>query len=458
MMKQFWKIFAVAALLLVAAVAVTGCSQWIPMYEQMDRDGYTVSVRFDANGGNIGGGTDEVYVVDVFNLHDFKADGEGFVHIPLLPLEHESRQKGSSPLSVTKNGYYLAGWYTERSARVNENGEPLDEYGQLTSVSGLEQGYVYSGKWDFSKDRVHVNANEEHSAETNVLTLYAAWIPYVNFEFYAVDETGESVLLDTVEKQLQMDVPEWNLETGKMNMKEFPSRDGMTFEAAFLDAAMTIPAEGTVSSSVNYENGTLSGDGVLRIYTTWREGTWFRISTPEQLYNNANANGCYNLEADLDFSGKLWPAVFSTGEFNGTLQGNGHTVSNVEVLQGDNSKINGGLFGTLGNTAALCDLKLENITFKIVAGSRMQAPNYGLLAGTVNQGATVTDVSLTGSITVGKDCYRPNVYNIGLLCGTGSVTGIDMSGIRVTVEDPDNNSAQVEVNTETGEVTLTFAD
>ena len=140
------------------------------------------------------------------------------------------------------------------------------------------------------------------------------------------------------------------------------------------------------------------------------------------------------------------------------MQGNGHTISNVEVLQGDNSKINGGLFGTLGNTAALRDLKLENITFKMVAGSRMQAPNYGLLAGTVNQSATVTDVSLTGSIVVGKDCYRPNAYNIGLICGTGSVTGMDMSGISVTVEDPDNNSARVDVNTETGEVTLTFAD
>ena len=33
-----------------------------------------------------------------------------------------------------------------------------------------------------------------------------------------------------------------------------------------------------------------------------------------------------------------------------------------------------------------------------------------------------------------------------------------MSGITVTVEDPDNNTAHVEVDEATGAVTLTFAD
>ena len=458
MMKHICKILAVAALLLVAAVAVTGCSQWTPIYEQMDNDGYTVSVRFDANGGIIGGGTSEVYVVDVFNVGDFKADGEGIVHIPLLPLEHESRKKGSENLKAEKNGYFLAGWYTERTPRVNENGEPLDEFGQLTSVSGREQGYVYGNKWDFSKDRVDVDTKKEHSAGTNVMTLYAGWVPYFDFEFYAVNEDGDATLLSRVEDQIQVELPEWDLESGKMNMKEFPAREGMTFEAAFLDEAMTLPAGGMVGIPVDYETGTFEGDGTIRIYTTWQEGTWFRISTPKQLFDNASPNGCYILEKDLNFEGQLWPTIFSTGEFNGIIQGNGHTISNVDVLQGDNSKLHGGLFGTLEATAEILDLKLENVTYRIEAGSRMKGTNYGLLAGTVNQGATLTDVSITGMIEVGKNCYHPNEYSIGLLCGSGNIPGIDTSGITVTVEDPENTSAQVEVNRETGEVTLTFTD
>jgi hypothetical protein len=209
---------------------------------------------------------------------------------------------------------------------------------------------------------------------------------------------------------------------------------------------------------VDYATGTVESDGTIRLYTTWMEGTWFRISTPKQLYDNARLGGSYIIEADLDFTGMLWPTVFSTGDYAGTIVGNGHTISNVTVLQGDNSKINGGLFGVLTSSASITDLKLENITYRMVAGSRMQGPNYGLLAGTVQEGATITGVTLTGTIEIGKDCYRPNDYNVGLVCGAGQVEGIDMSGITVTVEDPDNNTARVEVDPVTGEVTLTFAD
>jgi hypothetical protein len=242
-----------------------------------------------------------------------------------------------------------------------------------------------------------------------------------------------------------------------MDMKDFPARDGMTFESAYLDETMETPAGDVVRGEVDYEHGTVSADGTIRLYTTWMEGTWFRISTPKQFYDNARLGGSYMIEADLDFTGALWPTVMSTGEFTGTIQGNGHTISGVTVLQGDNSKINGGLFGVLGSAAKISDLHLENITYRIVAGSRMQGPNYGLLAGTVHEGATLTGVTLTGTIEIGTNCYRPNDYNIGLLCGAGTVEGIDMSGITVTVEDPENNTARVEVDPETGEVTLTFA-
>ena len=241
-------------------------------------------------------------------------------------------------------------------------------------------------------------------------------------------------------------------------MKEFPTREGMTFVGAYMDEEMTIPAEGVISGAVDYATGTVTGDGTIRLYTTWAEGTWFRISTPKQFYDNARAGGSYYIEADLDFSDALWPTIMSTGEFTGSIVGCGHTISNVTVLQGDNSKINGGLFGVLGATASITDVNFENVTFKMSAGSRMQGPNFGLLAGSVNEGATLTSVSITGVIEIGKDCYRPNEYNVGLLCGAGMVSNVDMSGITVTVEDPENNKVQVEVDPQTGKVTLTFVD
>ncbi|MBQ9151358.1 MAG: hypothetical protein IJX72_03835, partial [Clostridia bacterium] len=448
-------VLALAFVVLAIVAIINGFSLWNTPYVGLDETGYTVSVRFDANGGSFAGSPEEVYVVDVFNPADY-ADQSGKASIPLL-LPEDPLRGNSHAFAVSKTNYYLAGWYRERTPRVNGNGEPLDAYGQLTSVSGREQGYVYSGKWDFENDRVEVDLGEDRSSANNEITLYAAWIPYFNFEVYSQGEDGTFTLVET-RQLIELAIPEWNLTTGRMNMKEFPAIEGKTFVSAFLDEAMTVPAGASVSGSVDYETGTVTGDGTIRLYTTWMDGTWFRISTPKQFYDNSRLGGSYMIEADLDFTDALWPAAMTTGEFTGTIEGNGHAISNVTVLQGDNSKINGGLFGSLGETAKISDVSFENITYRIVAGSRMQAPNYGLLAGTVHEGATLENVTVTGTIEVGKDCYRPNDYNIGLLCGAGSIEGIDMSGITVTVEDPDNNTARVEVDPETGVVTLTFAD
>ena len=448
-------ILAVAALVFGVLAIVGGLSLWDTPYTGMDEEGYTVSVRFDANGGSFAGSPNEVYIVDVFNPADYKTDAEGKAQIALIAPDDPIRKDSAFPVSNT--GHFLAGWYTERTLRVDASGQPLDEYGQPTAVSGRPQGYTYSGKWDFKNDRLAVDPNGTKGSAENEITLYAAWVPYFNFEFYAAQADGSFSLIET--KQLvTIDLPVWNERTGKLDMKDFPTLEGMTFESAFLDEAMTVPAEGKVSGAVDYTTGTVESDGTIRLYTTWMEGTWFRISTPKQFYDNARLGGSYLIEADLDFSNFLWPAVMSTGEFTGSIVGNGHTISNVTVLQGDNSKINGGLFGVLGASSSITDLRLENITFRVVAGSRMQGTNYGLLAGTAQEGATLENVTVTGTIEIGKDCYRPNDYSIGLLCGSGKVEGIDMSGITVTVEDPDNNTARVEVNPETGEVTLTFAE
>ena len=448
-------VLALAAIVLGILAIINGLALWDTPYKGLDETGYTVSVRFDAGGGSFAGSPNEVYIVDVFNPSEHPVDGSGKASIKLIAPDDPIRKDSAFPVSNT--GHFLAGWYTERTLRVDENGQPLDEYGKPVSETGRPQGYTYSGRWDFDADRLTVDPAAAKGSSDNEITLYAAWVPYFNFEFYAMEEDGSFSLMDT--KQLiTMELPAWNLKTGRMDMKEFPAREGMTFEAAYLDAAMTVPAEGQVSGNVDYATGTVESDGTIRIYTTWQAGTWFRISTPKQFYDNARLGGSYLIEADLDFTGMMWPAVMSTGEFTGSIVGGGHTISGVTVLQGDNSKINGGLFGVLSASSSITDLHFENVTFRIVAGSRMQGPNYGLLAGTVQEGATLTDLTLTGTIEIGKDCYRPNDYNIGLLCGAGSVSGIDMSGITVTTEDPENNTARVEVNPETGEVTLTFAD
>ncbi|MBQ9115524.1 MAG: hypothetical protein IJY04_00720 [Clostridia bacterium] len=161
-MKKKFKIILAAIIVIAAATCLCACSQWNTPYDTLDGEGYKVSVRFDVNGGMFAG-TNDVYIVDVFNVANAKVNTEGKVELPLLSPEDQRR--GMNAFTASKNGCFLAGWYTERTPRVNEKGEPLDEYGQLVSESGREQGYEYSGKWDFSTDKLELDPNGKYTSE-----------------------------------------------------------------------------------------------------------------------------------------------------------------------------------------------------------------------------------------------------------------------------------------------------
>ncbi|MBQ9780251.1 MAG: hypothetical protein IJW00_04835 [Clostridia bacterium] len=446
-MKKTSKLICLSVLLLAVIACVTACGKWGDTYAALDGEGYTVSIRYDVGDG-VFAGTNDVSVVDVYSLDDMKTNANGEKYTYLLTPDDAAR--GQSAFSVSNNGHFLAGWYQERTPRVNDKGEALDEYGQLCSVSGKAQGYVYAKPWDFDKP-LTVDQNGQYSASENYMTLYAAWVPYFNFEFYTVDASGAATPLETVQA-ISLDLPEWNENTGKLDMKKFPKADGQTFESAYMDAALTEVAPETLTGTWDPATGTATTD-TIKVYTTWMEGEWFRIYTAEQFKNNSRLGGNYILCADLDFSNTVWSPTLSNGVFAGKIIGSGHKISNVSVEQADISAYYGGIFGGLSETAEICDVTFENITYKIGAGSRMQGVSFGLLAGTVSEGATFKNVTVSGSLIVGANCY-PGDYAVGLICGQGSAAGVDHSSVTASAEE--GAAITVETNTENGVVTVTF--
>ena len=176
-MKNIKKIFLLPVILLLL-LAFTACSDnWEAPYASLEAQGGTVRVRFDANGG-LFAGTKDVSIVDVYDISQ--------VYGGVYLLSPDDPIRGSGCFSVTRNGYFLAGWYTQRELRVNESGQPLDEFGVLCSESGREQGYTYSGLWNFGSDMLQLDSSIGYDSETPTtltLTLYAAWIPYINYDF-----------------------------------------------------------------------------------------------------------------------------------------------------------------------------------------------------------------------------------------------------------------------------------
>ena len=416
-MKKALIRFIVAALAVATVFALAGCSQWNTPYEKLGKDGYNVTVRFDAGDG-VFVNTNNVHVVDTFKLDDFAKNQDGMHEIPLISPDSSFRDK---PYSVSRaGGYFLAGWYTERELRFDEEGNMLDDFGNITE-DPEKQGYIYDGKWDFDRDTLKIDPSAAPTIDTPFITLYAAWIPNFSFEFY---EQGESEPYDST-TAINLQLPYWK--NGKQDLGSLPGIDGKSFTGAYLDPECTVAITESITGQVDYEHGvTLSP--LTKIYITWREGEWFRIEKLDQFTKYASVNGCYELTCDLDFQGKTWPRVFQNSGFSGIIDGGGHTIKNITVNQTDASQLQGGIFKSLGDSAVIRNLTFDNVTYTISAGSRMNGASFGALASAVSEQTTLDNVTFNGTLEIKKSSSlslsESKNHTVGAITGGGNVEGI----------------------------------
>ena len=410
-MKNKFKSALITFMLLATVLFVTACSNENNPYDANNAAGYNFSVRYDANGGTFATNTTEI--VDSYNLSGMTTNANGKVELALLAPDNAIRGSTESFLA-TKPGHFLAGWYTERTENgTDSNGNPV---------------YTYSGRWDFDNDTLEVDPNGSYTAENPYVTLYAAWVPLFEINFYDM-ESNELLETYTYNPMSVTEVlaPAWNLEKGTMDMNRFPKApSGYTFETAYYDAEGTKAVENVVEHVGKLDLATASADVTsMNIYVKWMEGEWFHIYTAEQLRKNASANGHYVLCADLDFTGLDWPAKFGFGEFSGTIEGNGHTIKNVTVNQSSKNAENGGLFGVITADAVIENVTFENVTYQLYTQVMKGEPDYGLFAGKIADGATIRNVTLaSGVIAINSDSVLSKQGTIGLVCGSGNTAGI----------------------------------
>ncbi len=261
------RILSIVSILLLTAIAVSmaGCAT-NDVYGELYDEGYTVKVIYDVGGAHVNE-TQNNQVRELYRAEDVVTRG-GKTGIPLLSPTDPLRGEAVFKLSKIDDGrnFFQLGWYRTRTLRTDENGTPLDMYGESTAVSGKEQAYVYGDKWDFDRDVI-----EESMLVDGEFTLYAAWAPYFNYEFYGMSEDGWEMLDDF--SGITLKLPEWNERRGKYNMKDFPEIDGKEFVAAYFDEALTEALTEDFNGSVhliNDEKG-IADTFTVKIYTVWRD-------------------------------------------------------------------------------------------------------------------------------------------------------------------------------------------
>lgn len=414
--KLIFKLITAAALL--AAVVALTASCGTDRYKELDKEGYTISVTFDPNGGSVKG-TQSV-IQDVYSLDSYTPDASGKIKIPLIEPTDTVRDP-SNPLTITKNDHFLAGWYTERTP-INPN-DP-------------SKGYTYSGKWDFEKDTLSLDPNGDYSSSESVLTLYAAWIPFYNFEIYALNENGRFETL-TSHKGLSLTVPTWKDGKATIDMGNFPKRKGYTLDAVYLDEACTELASERVTGSYNEETGTASNT-TIKLYTTWIKGDYYKIYSADDLRKNAKSDATYEIMSDIDFSNVKWPAAFQ--RFSGTIIGNNHKITGAQISSESRNK-NNGLFGQIEAGATIKDLILEDVTHTVNTGLVSTDATFGLFAGTVSESATIENVTVSGKLLFGEKCSNLDgqSYSIGLVTGNGTPEGVTAGTIVCEKVEPSSS-------------------
>ncbi len=445
-MKKTLKLVLLSCSLLILAVFVAACAHGGSPYGEYDKNGYTVSVRFDANGGVFT--TNTAVRVDTYDISKYNANAEGNKEIKLFDPNDEARGDQHYPAYLDEN-HYLLGWYTEREEVSDGNG-------------GTK--YSYSGWWDFEKDRLELDPSKEYTAEEPVITLYAAWAPKLSYEFYTVDKDGNVEALGTpiVVDQVPdagLKLPALNTDTGRIgDANDFPSLDGKTYDKIYADPDLKTEITGEVlthSAIFDRESATVLNP-VMKIYCTTIDGIWFEVDSPDKIIKSAFPNANFILKADLDFEGKFWPTGLQTANFTGSIEGNGHTIKNITINQTNVNATNFGIFGQLTENAKLRDVTFDNIKIKINAGSKQNAANFGILAGTISENADISGVVLKNStLEMTTDTTKIFVTKptYGLVSGFGSLEGIAWSENNQVTFDKEAHSYEYTVDAE-GRFTL----
>ncbi len=437
-MNKKIKLILLSCLLLTFVLIAASCSKDPSPYKGYNKDGYTVSVKFDANGGTFAASTE--VIVDTYDISEYETVN-GKKSIRLFAPEDPIRGKQQTYVAKKLGGYYLAGWYTERTEVTDANG----------NVS-----YTYGGRWDFANQRLEVDAEGSYDSKEPQITLYAAWVPAFTYEFYVFNADGTAELKNTVSVNPLEDkglrYPGFNETTGQRGYQnDFPMLDfGKTYDKIYSDEAKTDmlhnvdpQSDDTVyetkllehSGNFNKETATLE-DPVMKIYCDTVDGVWYEVDSAEQFVKNPSPSANYVLKCDLDFADVAWPENFTRGNFEGSIKGNGFSIKNVTIEQNNSSVVNFGMFGQLTGKALLENVTFDNVTVKILEGSRAQATSFGILAGSISADATVSNVILQNSkLEISQNDMKPYIDDVGsygLVSGFGPLEGITSQDNAVT--------------------------
>lgn len=183
----------------------------------------------------------------------------------------------------------------------------------------------------------------------------------------------------------------------------------------------------------------IQDDGSYTVYTANGLKEWAEAVQTDPTINCA-------LTADIDLTGKEWTPVGNSGQtYNGTFDGQGHTITGLNISSPSEEVA---LFHNIGSGGKVMNLQLKDVTYKgsTAMGGIAHGNNgtitacsvMGTLTNTTNNGAvggiaainygTITACWFNGTITGGSNVGGIAVFNLNAGSYDGKITACYWSG------------------------------
>lgn len=311
------------------------------------------------------------------------------------------------------NGWSADGKWTKDTDFLNEAGIKMPEYTMLTSENDGRYGY----KPDPGQKRqpTHVTEHILYAIPGDAIALY----PYYSF-------TATSAYL--------VNFSHWYDYQSGGNIKLSDEKTGM--DTSLLDFLID-PSGVHISDDYGFFAGKELGVEIP-----------LKISTPQEYINFVNAANAYSgsawqmkaqITADLDFSDyKNKVPALGKDYFQGILDGNGHTVSNLVMEYPDQENI--GLVAHGGNGATIRNLIIDS-TCRFIGKNKVAAvfaedrqANEKLIENVQVYATVEAKDGTAASIVGGSDEYAPNTTIRNCFAG-GSVSGKKAAAVAISGTD-----------------------
>ena len=149
------------------------------------------------------------------------------------------------------------------------------------------------------------------------------------------------------------------------------------------------------------------------------------------------------LGADIDLNNENWTPIGYWTTFNGTFDGQNHTISNLKH-HGTEEDCYVGLFGYTEN-ATIKNLTINNVDLKLVANASWAGGHMGALVGNIEGETVIENIKVTGDVKIDGNKEMAGAGRIGGVVG-GNVAKVSFKNVVVDA----NAGSFVQGNTSIG--------